>query len=172
MFIIWTLVKTKNCVTAFWIDLSDRSSVTSDKQKKRRDRIGHKYLPRIEPALIYCFPRVNIRNNLCTVFFSYGIQTGLCLNDKSVKAWPYFMHSDLFIIISYRKKPGSVIQCGKVWFIQLFKHKRGNKRVINFFSDFFCIFKQFFGDLVTQKACSIFKRYSLIFPTSMNQWTK
>ena len=36
--------------------------------KKRRDRIGHKYLPRIEPALIYCFPRVNIRNNLCTVF--------------------------------------------------------------------------------------------------------
>ena len=45
-----------------------RSSVTCDKQKKRRDRIGHKYLPRIEPALIYCFPRVNIRNNLCTVF--------------------------------------------------------------------------------------------------------
>ena len=36
--------------------------------KKRRDRIGHKYLPRIEPALIYCFPRVNIRDNLCTVF--------------------------------------------------------------------------------------------------------
>ena len=62
-------------------------------KKKRRDRIGHKYLPRIEPALIYCFPRVNIRNNLCTVFFSYDIQTGLCLNDKSVKAWPYLMHS-------------------------------------------------------------------------------
>ena len=36
--------------------------------KKRRDRIGHKYLPRIEPALIYCFLRANIRNNLCTVF--------------------------------------------------------------------------------------------------------
>ena len=37
-------------------------------KKKRRDRIGHKYLPRIEPALIYCFLRANIRNNLCTVF--------------------------------------------------------------------------------------------------------
>ena len=34
---------------------------------------------------------------------------------------------------------------------------------------YFCNFKQFFDDLVTWKAFSIFKRYSLIFPTSKDQ---